>query len=80
MLDFRVRPTAKIATRLGPHDVSDSDERSAMSDEEKQTELVLEFDSMISGSNELEQSGVDHIAHCPLPIARFIPLILSDHP
>jgi hypothetical protein len=79
MLDFWVRPTAKIATRLGPHDVSDSDERSAMSDEDKQIELVLEFDSMISGSDELEQSGIDPIAHRSLPIACFIPLILSDH-
>jgi hypothetical protein len=76
MLDFRVRPTAKIATRLGPHEASSSDERSAMSDEEKQIELVLEVDSMISGGNELEQEGVDLIAHCSLPIARFIPLIL----
>jgi hypothetical protein len=79
MLDFRVRSTAKIATRLGPHGASGSDERSAMSDEEKQVKLVLEVNSMTSGSDELEQEGVDFIAHCSLPMARFIPLILSDH-
>jgi hypothetical protein len=49
-----------------------------MSDEEKQVKLVLEVGSMISGGNELEQR-VNLIAHCSLPIARFIPLILSDH-